>query len=464
VSGVRGRMAAALALVAVVTLGIVALALLAPLDRQLRDDEIGTLAQAGRDNATLIAELPPDALTASDPRLARALRTVRRSIGGDAALVDGAGRIVATTDPDASERFPDGARTANGGGSSSGIDGSEGEGEARVAVPVSIGGAAYGLALRKPLDDAREAATVVRREFEIAAAISLLVALLLGFTLSSGLARRLRDLRDTALRVAEIGPVAEVKADERRDEVGDLTRAFAEMQRRLREQEQSRKSFVATASHELRTPLASLLVMLDLLRGDLEEPADVPDARVQAERAEAQAERLSDLAAELLDLSRMDAGVALRTELIELGEAAAGIAGEFDDRARAAGLEVASEVEREVWAVADPGAVMQILRILTDNAVRHAPAGTEIGVEAQRDADGWPSLAVVDAGRGVAAGDRKRIFERFERGADASTSAGFGLGLAIGRELARQMGGDLVLDPYAEGGRFVLRLPPAPSG
>ena len=461
-SGVRGRMAAALALVAVVTLTIIGLALLAPLERQLRDDEIETLAQAGRDNAVLISQLPPEAITASDERLARELRAVRRSIGGDAALVDGAGRTVATTDQDAGERFPDGARAANSGASSRGVDGSEGESEARVAVPVSVGGTAYGLALRKPLDDAREAAAVVRREFYIAAAISLAVALLLGFMLSSGLARRLRDLRDTALRVAEIGPVAEVKADERRDEVGDLTRAFAEMQQRLREQEQARKSFVATASHELRTPLASLLVMLDLLRGDLEEPSDVPDARVQAERAEAQAERLSDLAAELLDLSRVDAGVALRTELIELGEVAEGIAGEFEDRAREAGLELAAAADGEVWARADPGAVTQILRILADNATRHAPPETEIRVQAGEDADG-PFLAVVDAGPGVAAVDRERIFERFERGGDAAKSAGFGLGLAIGRELARQMGGNLVLDPGAAGGRFVLRLPPVPG-
>lgn len=461
-SSVRGRMAAALALVAVVTLGIIALALLAPLERQLRDDEIETLAQAGRDNATLIAQLPPDALTGRDPRLARELRVVRRSIGGDATLVDAAGRIVATTDPDASERFPDGAMAADSGASSSGVDGSEDESEARVAVPVSIGGTTYGLALRKPLDDAREAAAVVRREFYITAAISLVVALLLGFVLSSGLARRLRDLRDTALRVAEIGPVTEVKADERRDEVGDLTRAFSEMQRRLREQEQARKSFVATASHELRTPLASLLVMLDLLRGDLEEPSDVPDARVQARRAEAQAERLSDLAGELLDLSRIDAGVPLRTELIELGEAAVGIGEEFEERAQAAGLKVSARVEGEVWAVADPGAVTQILRILVDNATRHAPPDTEIRVEVDRDADG-SILAVVDAGPGVAVDDRARIFERFERGGEASKSAGFGLGLAIGRELARQMSGDLVLDPCAAGGRFILRLPPAPS-
>lgn len=458
--GVRGRTAAALALVAVVTLGIVALALLAPLEEQLRTDEVDTLVQAGRDNAALIEQLPGTAFTPGDRQLARALRTVRRSTGGDAALVDATGRILATTDPDTRERFPDGAAAATSGAANKGIDGSEDRSEARAAVPVSVGGGSYGLALRKPLDDATEAAAVVRREFEIAALISLAVALLLGFTLSAGLARRLRDLRDTALRVAEIGPIAEIAADARRDEVGDLTRAFAEMQQRLREQEQARKSFVATASHELRTPLASLLVMLDLLRGDLEEPSDVPDARIQAQRAEAQAERLSGLAAELLDLSRIDAKVPLRSEPIELREAAVAIAEEFADRAGSAELEMVPEPGDEVWASGDPRAVTQILRILVDNATRYAPPGTIVRLTAGQDADG-ASLAVLDTGPGVPPGDEARIFERFERGDGASTSAGFGLGLAIGRELARQMGGELSLDASALGGRFVLRLPPA---
>lgn len=463
-SGVRGRTAAALALVSVVTLTIVAFALLSPLETRLRTDEIDTLAQAGRDSRVVLARLPSDAFATGDERLARALRSLRRRSLGDVAVVNATGRVLGTTDPDLRERFPDAIDAARTGTASRGIVGSGAENEARVALRVVVDDRPYGVAFRRPLDDVREAAAVVRRAFVVAAGVSLLVALLLGFALSRGLAGRLRALRDTALRVAEIGPVAEIQADRSRDEVGDLTRAFAEMQTRLREQEQARKSFVATASHELRTPLSSLLLMLDLLRADLATDAlDLDDARLQAQRAEAQAQRLSSLAGELLDLSRIDAGTPLRSELVELGEVVRSVAAEFATQAHAAGVSLEVQAAGARWAVGDPGAVAQVVRILTDNALRHTAAGTGVTLTATVDEAG-ATVVVADEGPGVAHDDRERIFERFEHGASDRPSAGFGLGLAIGRELARRMGGDLVLDDgnADRGARFVLRLAAAP--
>jgi len=463
-NGVRGRTAAALALISVVTLAIVAVALLSPLETRLRTDEIDTLAQAGRDSTIVLQSLPSSAFTADNPRLLRALRTVRRRSLGDVAIVDSAGRIIATTDPDTSERFPDAVRAARSGRSSRGVAGSGTESEARVALRVQVSGRRYGVALRRPLNDVREAAAVVRRAFVVAAAGSLLVALLLGYALSRGLARRLRQLRDTALRVAELGPVAEIAPDRSRDEVGDLTRAFAEMQTRLREQEQARKSFVATASHELRTPLSSLLLMLDLLRLDLDQdPADIDDAKLQAQRAEAQTLRLSALAGELLDLSRIDAGTALRRELVELGEVIRSVAAEFASRADMAGVFLHIDAAESCWAVGDPGAVAQIVRILIDNGLRHAPPDSTLHLTASIDGSAAAEILVIDEGPGVPTDDRDRIFERFERGTTDSADAGFGLGLAIGRELARRMHGDLTLiDDGATGARFLLSLPPAP--
>ncbi len=236
--------------------------------------------------------------------------------------------------------------------------------------------------------------------------------------LARGLSRRLTALRDTALRVAEIGPVAEMRSDNARDEVGDLTRAFVSMQERLREQEEARRAFVATASHELRTPLSSLALMLDMLRADLEaEPADVDDARVQARRAEVQAERLAGLAAELLDLSRIDAGVELRAEPVELRESVRAAVAELEMRVHEAATTLRIEVPDELWATADPGAVAQVLRILVDNALRYGAGGTVlVGARAR---DGGAEIAVADEGPGVAAEDRERIFERFRRGASA---------------------------------------------
>jgi len=111
------------------------------------------------------------------------------------------------------------------------------------------------------------------------------------------------------------------------------------------------------------------------------------------------------------------------------------------------------------WALGDPGNVARILRILLDNALRHTPASGGVRVEFIDPGD-RVGIAVQDDGPGVLREDRERIFERFTRGAQAE-AGGFGLGLAIGRELARRMGGDLALEETAAGARFVLSLPRA---
>jgi signal transduction histidine kinase len=114
-----------------------------------------------------------------------------------------------------------------------------------------------------------------------------------------------------------------------------------------------------------------------------------------------------------------------------------------------------------VWAVGDPGSVAQIVRILLDNALVHGASGQPVHVHAEID-DGMARVVVEDGGPGIARDERDRVFERFERGADAS-EGGFGLGLAIGRELARRMDGDLTLEGDPPGARFVLSLAGAPS-
>jgi signal transduction histidine kinase len=98
------------------------------------------------------------------------------------------------------------------------------------------------------------------------------------------------------------------------------------------------------------------------------------------------------------------------------------------------------------------------VRILIDNALRHTPESSTIRVVPGYRGD-HALVAVGDEGPGVAPDDRERIFERFERGSAASGKGGFGLGLAIGRELARRMGGELrhAIDD-SPGARFVLEL------
>jgi signal transduction histidine kinase len=100
--------------------------------------------------------------------------------------------------------------------------------------------------------------------------------------------------------------------------------------------------------------------------------------------------------------------------------------------------------------------VAQIVRIVLDNALRYAPAGTVVTVSV-RSRGGRCEVAVRDQGPGIPEEDRDRIFERFQRGGRPQ-GGGFGLGPAIGRELARRMGGELRLTSAAAPTCFVLEL------
>jgi signal transduction histidine kinase len=318
------------------------------------------------------------------------------------------------------------------------------------------------MAIHKTLDDVTAAAAVVRRAVVTAALVGLGVALLVGVALAGRLVRRLRALRDATLKVARLGPVVEVAPDNRGDEIGDLSRAFAVMQDRLREQEEARRTFVSTASHELRTPLTSLRLMLDLLHEELGgQDVDIPGARHQVHRARSLSDRLGSLAAQLLDLSRLDAGVPLRDEGIELREEARAVIAEFGARSEESGHPIELSGNGAVWAVGDPGAIAQVVRVLLDNALRFAPAGTAVDVTVVDGAR--PAVRVFDRGPGVPDDERDQIFERFRRGADTGGQGGFGLGLAIARELALRMDGDLVLVSADGGACFELRLL-GPSG
>jgi signal transduction histidine kinase len=462
--GLRPRLLAALLLTSAVTLAVAALALLSPLEQRLREDGEATV------KAALGASRPEFAEIAVDPstgqlragELRRAINALRRRSDATVAVLDSQLDVVSPT-PSASENVPDyygQARRALR--IRKPVHTLIGD-ELVVAEPLEISRQRYVIALTKRLDYVASAVQAVRKAFFEAAAAGLLIALLLGVWLTTTLLRRLERLRDATRELERRGPEARSLPDDRSpDEVGELTRAFARMQSQLRNQEASRRAFVATASHELRTPLASLDGMLELLEDDLDPvQLDLKDARERTASAREQAHTLSQLASDLLDLSRLDAEVGLRSEPLELGELCRAVAAELE--LNAARREVALIVARPpepCWAQADPGAVARIVRILLDNALRVAPPRSSIEVESSTDG---PSvgLTVCDSGPGVAPAERELIFERFQRGSATGGRSGFGLGLAIGRELAVRMGGVLELLDHGEGGCFQLRLPAA---
>jgi signal transduction histidine kinase len=466
--GLRPRLLGALVLTAAATLAAAALALLAPLESQLRTNTTSlTKAQV----SAVKAELGEVATTSTHGSYHQHIdQHADAFVDGNHPLIslivwerDRDGRIVQfdRTDPrrDRSVTSALAARAFAAGGPPV---------QQRLHGDLAIAeryraqsGRRYVVEVFTPGDYLAGADSVVRSAFLLAALVGLAVAIVLGIALSSRLLRRLRLLQDATRSLDEDALDTLVVPHERvSDEIGELASAFATMQARLRQQEDARRAFVANASHELRTPLASLDGMLELLADDLaREPVDVADARKRVSSAQLQSRRLSGLASDLLDLSRLDAALELRSEPVELAETARAVAAEFDARARERGVALAlDEVGGQSWAQADPGSVARIVRILLDNALRVAPQNSMIEIRIG-DRAGAPAIEVADQGPGVPPDERELIFERFQRGSQRSDEAGFGLGLAIGSELAARMGGSLDLTDNGSGATFRLKLP-----
>ncbi len=482
--GLRGRIVGAVLITAVVTLGVAAVAVLGPLEQELRSESLKTLERelgrgvtesftrlrlsyvldtSKRDRTAAAGHLERQVLARQQQALGERLGATVTLLGYPAATGQGAPVLLSVDQTSPADPFDDAARAFRTRRRVTSFGTSDENQVARVAIPLQISGHTYVLAVRRPLTELSGAVQVVRTAFLYAAAAGLALTLILAIPLAATVVRRLRRLRQTALRLATAGPGVEVPVDRARDEVGDLSRAFAIMGRRLQQQEEARRAFVATASHELRTPLTSLEGMLELLDEDLQDPsADREEARALLERARAQSRRLSRLAADLLDLSRIDAQVALRSEPVELGELSRAVMAEFElDTAARKVSSVLDDAGAPVWARGDPGSVARILRILLENALRVSPAGSRVRVELRGD-EKLALLSVHDQGPGVDPDERDLIFERFQRGRSTGGQAGFGLGLAIGRELAERMGGELGLDDAdGPGARFTLRMPVA---
>jgi signal transduction histidine kinase len=266
-------------------------------------------------------------------------------------------------------------------------------------------------------------------------------------------ARRLRRLERAADRIAG-GRFDEPVVDTGGDEVSELAAAFDHMRQRLAQLDHARRAFIANASHELRTPLFSLGGFLELLTDEeLDEETRRDFLLVMRE----QVERLTKLATDLLDLSRLDAG-RLRVErtTLDLLTLARAVAEEFRAVA-AAGNHVLDVGGERAYALADEQRVLQIGRALVENALLHTPPGTNVHLRVGT-ADGRALLAVEDDGPGIAREHATHVFERFYR-VDGTQASGSGLGLAIARELAELMGGTLELESQPGRTVFTLSLP-----
>ncbi len=247
----------------------------------------------------------------------------------------------------------------------------------------------------------------------------------------------------------------------RGDEIGRVAGAFDAMTDALEDaadqrnlDEESRRRFFAAVGHDLRTPLASLLAAIEAL-----EDGVAPDPARYLHSMERDVAALSALVDDLFLLSRIDSGsISIPSEPVDVTELADEAIEVLRPVANRAGVTLRLDADRRTVVPGGTEAVSRALRNLIENAIRHAPPGSEVVVEV-RSATG-ATVRVLDQGPGFDPGFIDHAFDRFTRADDARSrdTGGSGLGLAIARGFVDALGGEIWAEP-GPGGKVAFHLP-----
>jgi len=286
----------------------------------------------------------------------------------------------------------------------------------------------------------------------VTSATALLVGLLTSQVLAHGMTSPLREMT-SAVRAMRRGDYTQRVRATSRDEVGELAQAFNQMAADLAAADRQRRELIANVSHELRTPITALRGVLENIVDGVAEPHPAT-----LRTALHQTERLGRLVAELLDLSRLDAGVQpMHPVRFDVAEFLDEVADEAAVTASGAGHDIKLTVHPPAVPAnlhADPARLHQALANLLDNAARHSPPGGTVSIAGRLD-DDHVVFEVGDEGAGIPPAQREAVFDRFTRG-DRAAGGGTGLGLAIAQWVVQLHGGTIrVVDPPSGAGCLV---------
>lgn len=298
-----------------------------------------------------------------------------------------------------------------------------------------------------PVDSSLRILDAIRYRLWVTFWISLIIAGMLGFVFSEFIGRRIRAMSEAAAAMAAGDFQQRLPTGFVPDEVYDLAVSYNSMASRLgeafaalQESESAQRRFVADASHEMRTPIAALKGILELLTDGAQDDPEVRDDFIRTMSVET--DRLGRLVSDLLTLAQLDAG-SLRLEVTVqwAADLLDNVTQVMHALAERAGIALDVDLpDGDLQLLGDRDRVIQVLLSFTDNALKHAPAGSRIRLRA-RSTDGTVTLEVVDDGPGIKTDELSRVFERFYRSGTARTgTGGAGLGLAIAKEIVEAHG------------------------
>jgi signal transduction histidine kinase len=338
---------------------------------------------------------------------------------------------------------------------------------ARVPVELPDGSSVvYFVTLRDPYTNRAATLSQIQSALIGAGFLALAVSLVIGVLAARSLAVPIGRLRRVAGRIAT-GNLGERAVPSGILEIDELAQQFNIMADQLSgtlsmlEADRDRlREFVADVSHELRTPIAALRMYTEL-----QSNADVDDGtrREFLERSIEQIGRLEWLSTNLLDLSRIDAGIfPLDMRTGDLRDPVQAVVQALSEEALARGVALESTVPQEpVELRFDRERIVQLMTNLVGNALKFTPRGGGASVQVD-DGEAEVVITVRDTGPGIPAEELPRIFERFYRGTNTgdARASGSGLGLAIARSIVEMHGGSIeVGSELGSGTEFRIHLP-----
>jgi signal transduction histidine kinase len=311
------------------------------------------------------------------------------------------------------------------------------EGSRALASPLRRNGRRAVLVVGATRQDRVETLASFRKELLIAGPTALLLACLVGYLLAGLSLRQVDSMRRRAALISAETPGERLPVPPTGDELQRLGTTLNEMLDRLEAALDRERDFVADAGHELRTPLALLRTELELALRQGETPEDL---RESVRRSSQEADRLSQLAEDLLLIASSDRGrLPLRVEELDVGELFASVVNRFDWRASESAATLEADATAGIGVRGDRLRLEQALSNLVDNALRHGAGTVRLAANAE---NAHVELHVTDGGPGFEPQFLERAFERFSRSDPARGRGGAGLGLSIARAIARAHGGE----------------------
>lgn len=305
--------------------------------------------------------------------------------------------------------------------------------------------------------------SLVDRQWQQVLLASMGVAVaVLGFTIMSGLffvrsiVRPLGEVEATATRIAHGDFAARLPDTRYEDEVGRLCRTINRMAEELAKTDRMKNDFISSVSHELRTPLTSIKGWVETI-SNIKDPDDANYRRGLAVIT-AETDRLYTMVEELLDFSRLQNGIKLNFQVLDLVAEATDAALFVEPRIRQEGLHLAYEEPPDPYPVwADPARLRQVFVNILDNAVKYSTPGATIFITLTRTGE-TASVTVRDQGRGISPEDLENVKVKFYKGKNAVR--GSGIGLAVVDEIVTALGGTLdIASTLGQGTAVTVTLP-----